>query len=464
MTSTTTDTNYRTKSFWLDSLVESGTDDLVPRAALSGDEHADVVVIGAGLTGLWTAYYLNQRDSSLKIAVLEQHIAGFGASGRNGGWCSALFPASTAALERRHGRPAALAMRRAMIDTVDEVGRVTAKESIDCDFIKGGTVAFARDRVQLRAARAEVAEAKSYGVDQLDLWDAERSPVGLGASWDPACARLQPAKLVRRLAELLERRGVRIYERSEVLGYGPRRVVTAAGSVTSTSVIVATEGYGAPGAATDRAILPLYSLMIATEPMPDALWQEIGIEHGQTFTDHRHLLIYGQRTADNRFAFGGRGARYHWGSSIRPEYDRDPRVFEHLRASLVGLFPQAADAAITHRWGGPLGVPRDWHASVNYDPRTGLGRAGGYVGDGLSTTNLAGRTLAELIIGDGTGTAAELTRLPWVGHHSPRWEPEPWRFLGSNLGLTAMTVADAEEGLTGRASIAARLMGPLVGH
>lgn len=460
MTSTTTNSDYRTLSFWLDSLVESGSDDLVPRAALSGDENADVVIIGAGLTGLWTAYYLSQRNPALKVVVLEKHIAGFGASGRNGGWCSALFPASTAALTRRHGRIAALAMRQAMIDTVDEVGRVTAAESIECDFQKGGTVAFARDRVQLRAAQAEVAEALAYGVDRLELWGAERSPVGLGATWDPACARVHPAKLVRGLAALLERRGVTIFEQSEVLSYGPRRVLTAAGSVQSTSVIVATEGYGAPGAATDRAILPLYSLMIATEPLSDAFWQETGIEHGQTFTDHRHLLIYGQRTADNRFAFGGRGARYHWGSSIRPEYDRDPRVFEHLRASLVSLFPQAADAAITHRWGGPLGVPRDWHASVSYDPATGIGRAGGYVGDGLSTTNLAGRTLAELI----TGVNSSLTRLPWVGHHSPRWEPEPFRFLGSNLGLAAMTVADAEEGITGRASIAARLMGPLVGH
>ncbi|MBC7519074.1 MAG: FAD-dependent oxidoreductase [Microbacteriaceae bacterium] len=460
MTSTTTESKYRTLSFWLDSLVESGADDLVPRVALSGDAHADVVIIGAGLTGLWTAYYLNQRTPSLKIVVLEKHIAGFGASGRNGGWCSALFPSSTAALERRHGREAALAMRRAMIETVDEVRRVATLESIDCDFKRGGTVAFARDRVQWLAAQAEVAEAESYGVDRLELWDAERSPLGLGASYDPACARLQPAKLVRGLAALLERRGVIIYERSEVLSFGARRVQTAAGSVNGTSVIVATEGYGAPGAATDRAILPLYSLMIATEPLPEALWQEIGIEHGQTFTDHRHLLIYGQRTADNRFAFGGRGARYHWGSSIRSDYDRDPRVFEHLRRSLVGLFPQTANTAITHSWGGPLGVPRDWHAAVNYDPNTGIGRAGGYVGDGLSTTNLAGRTLADLV----TGTNSELTRLPWVGHQSPRWEPEPWRFIGSNLGLAAMTVADTEEGITGRSSLAARLMAPLVGH
>ncbi|MDQ1605717.1 MAG: hypothetical protein QOJ18_84, partial [Microbacteriaceae bacterium] len=198
----------------------------------------------------------------------------------------------------------------------------------------------------------------------------------------------------------------------------------------------------------------------ATEPLSDATWREIGIEHGQTFTDFRHLLIYGQRTADNRFAFGGRGARYHWGSSIRPEYDRVPRVFEHLRKTLVDLFPQAADAAVTHRWGGPLGVPRDWHAHAGLDPVTRIASAGGYVGDGLSTTNLAGRTLADLI----TGRETSLTALPWVNHSSPGWEPEPLRFLGSNLGLLAMGLGDMEERITHRPSVAARVMGPLVGH
>jgi glycine/D-amino acid oxidase-like deaminating enzyme len=204
----------------------------------------------------------------------------------------------------------------------------------------------------------------------------------------------------------------------------------------------------------------LYSLMIATEPLPDEVWEEIGLPHGSTFTDYRHLLIYGQRTADNRFAFGGRGARYHVGSTIRDSYDRVPAVFEHLRRTLGELFPAIGDVRVSHSWGGPLGVPRDWHASVLFDPTTRIGTAGGYVGDGLSTTNLAGRTLADLI----TGSDTELTRLPWVGHRSRDWELEPLRFLGANGGLVAMSAADAEERTTGRASVIARLMGPLTGH
>jgi glycine/D-amino acid oxidase-like deaminating enzyme len=439
---------YRELSFWHETV----PDDLSPRAPLAGDIQVDVAIVGGGLTGLWTAYYLLQRDPALRIAVLEKEIVGFGASGRNGGWCSALFPRSTASLEKTHGLQAALAMRRGMIATVDEVGRVTAAEGIDCDFVKGGTIAFARNRVQASAADAEVAEAAGYGVDPLER--------RADAVFDPNCARVHPSKLVRGLARVVEANGVAIYEGTEVVSWEPHRVTTTRGTVRADSVIIATEGYGATLAQTRRSILPLYSLMIATEPLADSFWNEIGIEHGMTFTDYRHLLIYGQRTADNRFAFGGRGARYHWGSVIRPEFDRAPRVFEHLRRALVDLFPAAKDAKVTHRWGGPLGVPRDWHAFVRYDTATGIGTAGGYVGDGLSTTNIAGRTLADLV----TGTVSELTTLPWVGHHSPDWEPEPLRFAGANLGMLAMEVADVEERATSHASIAARVMGPLTGH
>jgi glycine/D-amino acid oxidase-like deaminating enzyme len=384
--------------------------------------------------------------------VLEKEIAGFGASGRNGGWCSALFPRSTASLAKTHGLEAALAMRRAMIATVDEVGAVAAANGIDCDFVRGGTVAFARTAVQARAADAEVAEAAHYGVDTLLRRE--------DSVFDPNCARVHPAKLVRGLARVVEKLGGIIYEQTEVVSWAAGRAETTRGTVTAGEVVVALEGYGATVAQTHRRVLPLYSLMIATEPLSDAVWDDIGIEHGQTFTDYRHLLIYGQRTADNRFAFGGRGARYHWGSTIRPGYDRAPRVFDHLRAALVGLFPQVVDARITHQWGGPLGVPRDWHAGVTRDAATRISTAGGYVGDGLSTTNIAGRTIADLILGRDT----ELTRLPWVGHRSPDWELEPLRFVGANLGMLAMEAADVEERVTARSSIAAKVMGPLTGH
>ncbi|MDQ1581785.1 MAG: hypothetical protein QOD05_2560 [Microbacteriaceae bacterium] len=462
--------DYRNVSLWFDSLVASGLDDLVPRAALSADVSVQVCIVGGGLTGLWTAYYLKKADPSLEVAVLEKNIAGFGASGRNGGWCSTLFPLSASALEARYGFEAAVAMRKAMIDTVDEVGRATAAEGIDCDFVKGGTVTFVRSGAQLASARDEVAEAHLFDVDRVTLLGSDMvgaqfpGAAASAATFTPDCASVQPAKLVRGLARAVEALGVAIYEQTEVTGWSARevRVSTAHGqrTIRAKTVVNATEGYGSTLPQVGRAVLPLYSLMIATEPLPEETWQRIGLEPGQTFSDFRHLLIYGQRTADNRFAFGGRGARYHWGSAIHPSYDRATRVSNHLHRALVGLFPAVGSAHITHEWGGPLGVTRDWHASVGYHRSSGMAWAGGYVGDGLSTTNLAGRTLADLIMGEET----ELTRLPWVNHRSPRWEPEPLRFLGTNAGLLGMQFADVEEQVTRRSSLTARLIAPLVGR
>jgi len=453
-----TEREYRALSFWHATVPGS----LEPREPLPGDREVDVAIIGGGLTGLWTAWYLLQRDPALRIAVLEKETAGFGASGRNGGWCSALFPRSTSSLEKAHGRDAAIAMRRAMVATVDEVGRAAAAAGVDCDWAKAGTISYARSAVQRAAASAEVNDAAGYGVDPLELWGADRvrAAGALGASFDPTCARVHPAKLVRGLASAVEKRGVTIYEQTEVLDYARGIVRTTRGTIRCSTVVVALEGYTATLAQSRRAVLPLYSLMISTEPLPDSLWDELGIVHGNTFADFRHLLVYGQRTADNRFAFGGRGARYHLGSAIRPQYDRVESVFTHLRAALAELFPAIGTVEVSHRWGGPLGVTRDWHATASFDPATRIAQAGGYVGDGLSTTNLAGRTLADLI----TGTDSELVGLPWVNYPSPQWEREPLRFLGANAGLAAMTVADIEEGVTHRPSLIARAMGSLVGH
>jgi len=467
---------YRSVSLWFDQV--SGTDPLTPRPALDGDLDADVCIVGAGLTGLWTAYYLLRAEPRLRVVLLEARIAGFGASGRNGGWCSALFPVGVGALARRHGLGPALAMRAAMNETVQEVGRVSAAEGIDCHFRRGGTIELARSPVQLERVRAGVrADRKLGGIDGHQLWNAEqtaerlRATGVLGAGFTPHCARLQPAMLVRGLADVVEGLGATILEHTaaqEILartpdngtgGAGPR-VRTDRGTVYAGTVVRATEAWTSQLPRTRRAIAPVYSLMVATEPLPDRVWAQIGLERGETFTDARHLVIYGQRTADDRIAFGGRGAPYHYGSRIRDSYDRNRRVFAGLRATLTDLFPVLTEYAFTHAWGGPLGVARDWNASVGLDPATGLAWGGGYVGDGLSTTNLAGRTLCDLILGHDT----DLTRLPWVGHRSPGWEPEPLRWLGVNAGLAAMTAADAEERLTARPSVAARLMSPLLGH
>lgn len=465
MTSGADATGARHLSLWWDQVASQEPDELLERPPLDGDTTADVVVVGAGLTGLWTAYYLHEADPSLDVLVVEQEVAGFGASGRNGGWCSARLPQPPEAVARRHGREAALALRAAMRDTVVEVGGVARAEGIECGFAYGGTVTVARNAAQLERVRAEADGAGQWGDEEHPL-DAEgvaahvRAAGVLGGSWTPDCARLQPVALTRGLARVVEGRGVRIAERTRVLRLSPRAVVTERGTARARWIVRATEAWTAQLPGSRREIAPVYSLMIATEPLPAAVWAQVGLERAETFTDGRHLTIYGARTPDDRLVLGGRGARYHAGSSISPSFDRAARGHERLHHTLVELFPAVAGAAITHRWGGALGVPRDWHASVGLDAATGIGWAGGYVGDGVAAANLAGRTLADLV----TDADTPLVRLPWVGHRSPDWEPEPVRWAEIAATARATALADREERRTGRSSRVAALVAPLLGR
>lgn len=437
------------------------------RAPLDREAEADVAIIGAGFTGLWTAYYLTQLAPGIRVRVLEAGRVGFGASGRNGGWCSALFPAEPHTVAREYGAEAATAMQRTMHETVGVVGHVVAEHGIDCDWSHGGTVYLARSQVQVERGHAMVEAAREFGFGEADYrWlDAEpaRARIGatdtLGAVYTPHCAAVDPLKLLRGVATVAERQGAVINEATRVHEISPGQVATDRGTVRARHVIRATEAYTAllPGAA--RTITPVYSLMVATEPLPDAVWDEIGLAERETFNDLRHLIIYGQRTADGRLAFGGRGAPYHAGSAIRPDFDDNPRVHDALVATLTDLFPVLAGVRITHRWGGPLGIARDWWARAAYDPVTGMGWAGGYVGDGVGTSNLAGRTLAHLV----TGTPSALLDLPWVNRPLRRWEPEPLRWLGANAALTAMKFADATEARTGRPSRVAGAVHRLLG-
>lgn len=463
MTQGMNEPHYRSRSLWLDMVPSS----LTPRPALSGSLDVDVAIVGAGYTGLWTAYYLRLDDPTLRVAVLEREVAGFGASGRNGGWCSALFPASTAKVASASGREAAVALQRAMNATVDEVGRVVAAEGIDCGFSKGGTVVLARSAPQLQRAKADVEEARhwGFGPEDLRLLEAEEAAAMLhatrvlGGTYTPHCAAIDPARLVRGLAEAVERSGVQIFEHTPATRIAPGRVETPHGTVRAEVVVRATEGYTAGLPGHRRTLAPVYSLMLATEPLDEQAWAAVGLDGRATFSDFRHLIIYGQRTTDGRIAFGGRGAPYHFASRIRTAFDRNPRVFAELRRVLVDLFPALSDVKITHTWGGPLGIPRDWFASVGLDRATGLAWGGGYVGDGVGTSNLAGRTLADLI----TGAESDLVRLPWVGHRSPRWEPEPLRWLGANAGLRTMSSADHVEERTGRPARRANFFGRFLG-
>jgi glycine/D-amino acid oxidase-like deaminating enzyme len=456
------------------------------RPALTHDERVDVAIVGAGYTGLWTAYYLLEADPSLSVMILEAEHVGFGASGRNGGWVSALYPVGPRTLARDHGESATRDQYAALRESVDEVGRVAQADGIECGFHQGGTLVVARNRAQAARAQAEARNGVYWGtgtawLDAGAAADRLAVPGLLGATFNPHCARIHPFALAVGLARAVENRGARIHERTAVtsLGEGDRselnlgehsldehhrgehRLRTVDGfMVRARHVIRATEAWTARLPGLRRAVAPVYSLVVATAPLARSLWDEIGLADAETFSDHRHGIVYGQRSADDRIVFGGRGAPYHFGSSIKPEFDSDARVFRNLRRSLTQLIPATEGVELTHAWGGPLGIPRDWHPGVAYDPSTGIGHAGGYVGDGVALSNLAGRTLADLV----TTRDTALTHLPWVQHRSRRWEPEPLRWLGVNAGLALAILADREEALTGSPALLGRALSALTAH
>ena len=463
----------RELSLWHDTLVADGVDSLTPRPGLDGDCEADVVVVGAGYTGLWTAYYLLRHDPTCGSLCSRREFAGFGASRTQRRLVLSPLPRR----RRGPGTPArtaaaACAMRRAMNATVDEVGAVVAAEGIDCHWRQGRHRRLARTPVQLARARAEVDEdaVLRAGEDDVELLGrSHRRPstcgrtAVLGATYTPHCAAIHPARLARGLAR--RRRAAAAsgsYERTRALR------IRARGRRRPTRGTVRAEVRGArhrgldrrscPGS--DRDVVPVYSLMVATRAAAGLVLGAGRAGRRETFSDHRHLIIYGQRTADDRLAFGGRGAPYHFGladrAPLRPRPGGVRRPAEHAASTCS---PRCPPTAFSHSWGGPLGIPRDWCASVGLTADR-VGWAGGYVGDGVGTTNLAGRTLADLVL----GLDSDLVHLPWVGHRSPRWEPEPLRWLGVNAGLRAMTLADAEERASGRASLAARVVAPMLGH
>ncbi|WP_262851224.1 NAD(P)/FAD-dependent oxidoreductase [Mumia quercus] len=434
-------------SFWMDSLGRTTP----TRRSLTGEHRVDVAIVGGGLTGLWTAYYLAKADPSLRIAVLEKEMCGYGASGRNGGWLTAAMAGSPERYARSRGRDAVVALADAMKASVDEVIAVAQAEGIDADLVKGGELTVACSPAQDERLRAEHAYAQSWGDHDHQLLDAtqlsERIRVAdaVSALWTPHCARLHPAKLVTGLADVVEALGVEIYEETEVVAIEPRRAVLRDGRVDATWVVRATEGFTPRLPGLRRTWLPMNSAMVVTEPLSDAVWDAIGWDGYETVGDMAHAYMYAQRTADGRIAIGGRGVPYRYGSRTDHDGATQQATIDSLRAILAQRFPQAAGARLDHAWAGVLGVPRDWCATVTLDRTTGLAAAGGYTGHGVTTTNLAGRTLRDLVLGETTA----LTALPWVGHRTRKWEPEPLRWLGVQAMYAAYRAADRREDTRG---------------
>jgi glycine/D-amino acid oxidase-like deaminating enzyme len=436
------------------------------RPALGGDASADVCIVGAGYTGLWTAWYLKERNPDLDILVVEREFAGFGASGRNGGWLTGGFAWNHERYLANGTADQVRAMVRAMEGTVDAVIGVAEAEGFAQGIRRTEELMVACNPAQLARLTAEAAHRHTWGETRIRMIDGPAAsarvavPGALGGMVVPNVARVQPARLVRGLAQAVERRGVRIAEGTAVLAIAPGRVETNHGTVSAPVILRATEGFtaGLPGHARDW--LPLNSAQIVTAPLPPEVWARIGWEGYEIFGDFAHAYSYCQRTDDGRITVGARGVPYRYGSATDRDGAPDPATIDRLTAILRRLFPAAAVVPIDHAWCGVLGVPRDWCASVAFDPATGIGWAGGYVGVGVSTSNLAGRTLADLA----TGADTPLVRLPWVNRRLRRWEPEPLRWLGVHGMYALLAAADRAEARGGGPSRLAAIGNRLTGR
>jgi glycine/D-amino acid oxidase-like deaminating enzyme len=419
------------------------------RPSLGGSTQADVAIVGAGFTGLWTAYYLKRARPELRIVVLERETAGFGASGRNGGWISGFFSGPGRVYARRGGDAGVRRLRRAMLDTVDEIVDVVNEHSIDADLVHHGQLSVAVNRAQLQRLREEIETAHSEGLDDGDLRELSSSELSvrvsvagaLGASFTPHVARTHPAKLVLGLARMVEEMGVEIYESTVVREIRPHEALTDCGAVRARWVVRATEGYTSSLRGLRRTLVPMNSSMVVTEPLDPGMWEQIGWQAHELLSDAAHVYVYLQRTADGRIAIGGRGVPYRYASRDNGTGETAPRTVRSLHEQLVAMFPNLGGIGLEHAWSGVLGVPRDWCVSVDADQANGLAWAGGYVGEGVAAANLAARILRDLILGE----ASELTSLPWVGRRPRRWEPEPLRWAAIHGVYALYRQADRHE-------------------
>ena len=426
--------------------------------SLENSESFDVVIVGAGYSGLWTAHHLLNLNPSLSVAILDARQPGFGASGRNGGWCSAFSPMSLEAVAAQSDRQGAIDLQNALVESVDEIGVHIEHSGIDCGWHKGGTLSFASSQLQLQRIEDNITMARNFGFDDSFMHyvtpDQAEARVRIrgshGASYSPHCAALHPAQLVDGLVRQLLSRNVQFFGSTRVTGITPHRITanTSNGevSVGAKWIVRATEGFTARMKQYRRDVAPLYSYMIATEPLSDTQWNEIGWTNRETVSDGRNLVIYVQRTADGRIAFGGRGAPYKFASQIGSSYDRNPKIHSLIENSMREMFPSVADVAVTHKWGGALGVHRDWFASANVDHKQHLATLGGYVGDGVAFSYVAAKQVAVSI----AGARTDHRPLPIVNHTSPQWEPEPLRYVGINSILRLTERADETEKRLGR--------------
>jgi glycine/D-amino acid oxidase-like deaminating enzyme len=416
------------------------------RPRLTGALDVDVAVVGGGLSGLWAAHAVLDRRPGAAVAVFEAERLGWGASGRNGGWASALFPVAWSRVARDFDVGLARSLRRRLVENLGELEEFLGPDAASVGWRRQGTLTVARSPAQWRRLLEERRSFDELGLAEpprvLDARGASyylRVRGALGGLWESACASVHPARLVELLAHRLEDRGGLVFERTRLHMASPGTLVGIEGRVRAGQVVWATESYLAATRTWHRALTPIASQIIATEPLSREQLEALGQPApGLTFTDARRLVIYGQLRDDGRIVFGGRGAPYRYGSRLEFATTVDPRRGALLKGTLEELLGSPGPLEVAHAWGGTIGVTRDWYPRVLHDPRTRFTLIGGYAGDGVALTRLVGGLAGAYATGKGLDSELAVV----LGRTLRSWEPEPLRWLGINVGLGLTRLAD----------------------
>lgn len=401
----------------------------------------DVAVVGGGFHGLWTAYQLRKADPSLSVAVVEQNHIGFGASGRNGGFAMTKVGLRLGDLERNYGREAVKRVYDQMSATVDQLVQTVGAEGIDCELDYGGLLVVAMNPAQEVRLRKELEAAERIGLsDHRALTGAElrarvNSPVYLSGAYERHCAVLHPLKLALGLAQVVTRSGAVIFENARIASIdfdGEIPVLHAAGGdIRARKVVMATNAWASEHKYFGQTIVPVYTYIVATEPLSEAVWAQIGWEGREGIEDSRSHIHFYRRTHDGRLLFGGTDNIIPFMGRIDKSHDRNERCFARLRRAITTVFPQLASVAIDYRWGGAFAMTPD------FLPRYGTLFGGrlvyghGCCGHGVGLSYLGGEIMRDLVLERPT-KGDELFFMP---ASKAAYPPEPLRSVGGTLTL-----------------------------
>ncbi len=439
--------------YWLDDPERPA--ELPGLRAQSGPDSADLVVVGGGYLGLWTALLAKERDPDREVLLLEAATCGHAASGRNGGFCEASLT---------HGFGNGLsrwpeeldALLRLGRENLDGIERTVHEQGIDCDFVRSGSFAVATRDHQVAPLRAEYEQTRARGLGTTwlpgpELRERVDSPAFLAGSHDPDGAVLEPARLAWGLRDACLRAGVRIAERTRVTsldraGAGVVLQVADDGGgadpVHARRVVLATNAYPPLLRRLRLMSVPVYDYALMTEPLTSQQRATIGWEGREGISDAGNQFHYFRTTRDGRILWGGYDAIYHYGSTIRREYDERPETFEVLAGNFFTTFPQLEGLRFSHAWGGVIDTCTRFTAFYGTAMAGRVGYALGFTGLGVGATRFAADVVLDLLAGRDT----ERTRLEMVRSKPVPFPPEPLRWVGIEATRRSLAAADANGG------------------